>query len=121
MTTMTEKFDMNVLRRFYGAKYDSHGVRAEAVGWQSAEKQRQRFDVLCGVGDLQGRSVLDVGCGFGDLLGNLKGKGVAVKYHGVDVMESFVEVARVRGQSPSTRWSGLRARGEDRERGCSVQ
>jgi hypothetical protein len=51
MTTMTEKVDMNLLRRFYGAKYDSRGVCAEAVGWQPAEKQRQRFDVLCGVGD----------------------------------------------------------------------
>jgi SAM-dependent methyltransferase len=94
MTTLAKDIDMDALRSFYGEKYRRHGVSAEAVGWQSAAKQRQRFDVLCAVGDLQGKTLLDVGCGFGDLLANLKDRGIRAQYHGVDVMDSFVSVAR---------------------------
>jgi SAM-dependent methyltransferase len=94
--TTGKNIDMSRLRDFYAGKYQSHGVSAQAVGWQSAEKQNQRFDVLSEVGDISGKSLLDVGCGFGDLLVNLKGRGIKAAYHGVDVMADFVEVARRR-------------------------
>ncbi len=96
MTIATHGRESQVVRSFYGRKYRRHGVSAEAVGWQSVEKQNLRFDVLSEVGDLEGRSLLDVGCGFGDLLGFLRHKDVNVKYYGVDLMEDFVEAARER-------------------------
>lgn len=96
MKTAANNSEISAVKRFYADKYRQHGLKAESLGWQSSEKQHQRFDVLCQVGDLEGKSVLDVGCGFGDLLDNLKAKGLHVDYHGIDVMEHFVDVARKR-------------------------
>lgn len=106
----TQSAESQAVRRFYGGKFGRHGLSVEALGWQSVEKQKLRFDVLCGIGDLQGRSLLDVGCGFGDLCGHLLQYGADARYTGVDVMEDFIAVARER--HPGGKFAAFDALGE---------
>ncbi len=83
-------------REFYSGKYAEHGDSIEAVGWRSAEKQELRFEVLAGIGEIDGARVLDVGCGFGDMLDYFIRSGKDVQYFGMDIMEDFVNTAQVR-------------------------
>lgn len=67
------------------------------VLWNSAASQRERFEVLVGVANLRGKSVLDVGCGFGDLVPYLRERGIVVaRYRGIDVVPEMVAIARRR-------------------------
>jgi SAM-dependent methyltransferase len=67
---------------------------SEVLGFSSDRSQRVRFDALCGVADLGGRSVLDVGCGRGDLFGYLRDRGLDVDYRGVDIHPGLIDLAR---------------------------
>ncbi len=63
--------------------------------WNSSASQRTRFEVLCAVGGLSGRSVLDVGCGFGDLITYLQEAGTPpATYCGIDLSPEMIEIAR---------------------------
>ena len=65
--------------------------------WSSAASQTRRFEVLTGIGDLAGRTVLDVGCGFGDFLGFLHERGIRPSaYVGVEMVPLAAAVARKR-------------------------
>ena len=66
----------------------------EILGWSTKESQQIRFAALCGVADLDGRSVLDVGCGRGDLFGYLRDAGLRVDCRGVDIHEGLLDLAR---------------------------
>lgn len=82
--------------RYYRELVRKHGVSFRAVDWGSRRSQQRRFEVLCAVGDLDGKSVLDVGCGQGDLYEWLSSRGVRVRYTGIDITREMVEVARKR-------------------------
>jgi ubiquinone/menaquinone biosynthesis C-methylase UbiE len=53
-----------------------------------------RFSVLREIGIESGCSVLDVGCGFGDFYGWLRDSGIEVRYLGVDINPSLLEIGR---------------------------
>lgn len=75
----------------------AHGSRApEALGWRAAESQRLRFEVIAGVADFNGCSVLDLGCGTGDLKAFLDERCNGLRYLGIDQMPEFIETARQR-------------------------
>ena len=73
------------------ARY-GHDVRA--LDWASRESQEQRFRVLAGVGDLNGRAVLDVGCGLGDFAAWCARQSIAPDYTGIDITPRMVELAQ---------------------------
>jgi ubiquinone/menaquinone biosynthesis C-methylase UbiE len=56
--------------------------------------QSIRFQVACEIGIKNDSSVLDIGCGFGDFCGFLRFKKIKVKYHGVDINDDFIEIAK---------------------------
>ena len=64
------------------------------MGWREAESQLKRFEVLAGVGDLNGCSVLDIGCGGGvDTLIAAMIVGPEGKVVGVDMTPEMLERA----------------------------
>jgi trans-aconitate methyltransferase len=80
-----------VVRFYDGLLADKEG--SEILGFSSDRSQRVRFEALCSIGDLDGRSVLDVGCGRGDLCGYLEHRGWSVDYRGVDIHPGLIELA----------------------------
>jgi SAM-dependent methyltransferase len=66
----------------------------KAQGWRSADSQQKRFEVLCGIGDLEGCKVLDLGCGYGDLKTYVDSHFHGVSYLGVDHLPEFIDEAR---------------------------
>jgi SAM-dependent methyltransferase len=88
--------DVDRLRSFYLDAYRRHGVCAQGVGWSSTFRQLRRFEVLCEVDRLEGKSILDVGCGFGDLYAFLKERLRTFTYVGIDIVTEYIEIARKR-------------------------
>jgi SAM-dependent methyltransferase len=70
------------------------GPSARGMDWKDEASQELRFRVLCGVCDLEGRSVYDVGCGAGHLFGFLRAQGVTCDYLGSDLSPRMLEHAR---------------------------
>jgi SAM-dependent methyltransferase len=68
----------------------------EALGWRGDVSQLKRFELLAGIGDLNGCSFLDVGCGHGDLKGFLDRMYSSYTYIGIDHMPEFIEMAKSR-------------------------
>ncbi len=64
------------------------------LGWESAQAQQLRFDMLLSSVELEGKSLLDVGCGTGNLLEYIESKGIHVSYTGVDILEKMIEQAK---------------------------
>lgn len=69
---------------------------AGALGWETAESQLKRFEVLAGIADLSNATVLDLGCGYGDLKAFLDERYAGVRYTGIDFMPEFIERAKQR-------------------------
>jgi len=80
----------------YEAQLRRHGPTARGMDWRDEASQQLRFRVLCGVGDLRGRSVHEVGAGAGHLLDHLREGGIAADYSGSDLSAAMVEAARRR-------------------------
>lgn len=80
----------------YTGLVERYGHDVRALDWASRESQEQRFAVLAGAGDLNGRSVLDVGCGLGDFAAWCARQAMAVDYTGIDVTPRMVELAQAR-------------------------
>jgi SAM-dependent methyltransferase len=75
-----------------------HGPTFRATLWASREKQIGRFEVLCGLEDLTGATVLDAGSGAGDLAGFLNERGVRYAgYLGLEGVPELVQAGRERG------------------------
>ena len=82
-------------------EYSGDAVRS--LGWKEAKSQRKRFEVLAGLADLNGCSVMDLGCGHGDLRGYLEGRYSNFVYIGIEQVPEFVEEANRRyGQLENT-------------------
>ncbi len=78
----------------YASSASKHGFDVKTLGWGSRESQLRRFEVLAGIGDLQGKRILDVGCGLADFYEWLSERGTKVDYSGVDVTPEIVDMAR---------------------------
>ena len=87
----------------YSERVAELGYDVRSLGWKSREDQTLRFQVLADIADLSNSAVCDVGCGFGDLLPYLSERFRAVQYHGVDICQDLLEIARRR--RPDVRFS----------------
>jgi len=75
---MKRSFDLQKrYKSYFSKRYEEFGDSVKTL-WGGEESQKQRFDVLLSIGDLNGKSVLDVGCGFGDLYGYLRQRKVDI-------------------------------------------
>jgi len=75
-----------------------HGGGFGSLLWASPVTQRARFEAICRMVDLTGRSVLDVGCGRADFLDYLRGRNVDVgAYTGIEGVPALAEAAREKG------------------------
>jgi len=85
-------------KRFYQENYDTYGVSAEGVAWDSVQTQKRRFSAIASaLGIIKNDALVDAGCGFGDFYLYLKEKNSLPKsYVGLDLCEPMVEEARVR-------------------------
>ena len=90
----TENPDLKGLVSFYRQNAERHGNDIGAVAWGSRQSQEKRFQILAEIADLNGRSVLDVGCGLGDFYGWLKQEQVNVRYSGIDITQSMIDLAQ---------------------------
>jgi cyclopropane fatty-acyl-phospholipid synthase-like methyltransferase len=89
------------LQSHYKNLFIQHGDSAEAVQYASRESQERRFKFLVEVGDLNGKSILDFGCGTGQLYAYLQTQGVTVSYHGVEIVDEFIELCQSKYPSQS--------------------
>jgi SAM-dependent methyltransferase len=63
--------------------------------WASPDTQAARFDAICRLQPLAGRTILDVGCGRGDLLDYLvHNNQPPADYIGIEVIDELLEIAR---------------------------
>jgi SAM-dependent methyltransferase len=82
--------------RGYNRTLQEYGLSPEALQWKNYNSAAVRYRQLLVDLDLNNKTVLDVGCGMGDLLPFLCSKSKNFKYLGVDVNESFINLARKR-------------------------
>lgn len=78
---------------FFDKNLAFHGDRPEAVRWSPAGQIRHYRGML-DAGDLNGMKILDFGCGKGDFYLFLRERGIQVEYHGYDINEKLISIAR---------------------------
>ncbi len=99
---MWSENQINLIEKATVIDYHRHRVgesgdgSVEALGWRGDVSQLKRFELLAGIGDLNGCSLLDVGCGHGDLKGFLDRMYSNYAYIGIDHMPEFVDMAKSR-------------------------
>jgi len=82
------------LLSFYNRHLKDFGDSPQAVRWTPGG-QRRRYETLLNMaGDFSGKTILDFGCGNGDFYEFIKGKGISVRYCGIDVNENLIELAQ---------------------------
>ena len=85
-------------KEFYQNNYETYGVSAEGVAWDSIQTQKRRFSAIVScLGDIKSDTLVDAGCGFGDFYLYLKEKNNLPKaYTGLDLCEPMVKEAKLR-------------------------
>jgi len=85
-------------KEFYKDNYDTFGISACGVAWDSEQSQKRRFSAIVScLGDVRNDTLVDAGCGFGDFYLYLKEKNNLPKnYIGLDLCEPMVKEAKVR-------------------------
>ena len=78
----------------YEQRLRLHGPTARGMDWKDEASQRLRFDVLCAVCDLNGKTVHEVGAGAGHLCDHLRDRKIEAEYSGSDLSAAMVEAAR---------------------------
>lgn len=82
------------LNRFNTNNIEKYGFDSfKSLGWEMKEGQIARFKIFENLGDLNNSSILDVGCGHGDLIVFLYEKYKEIRYYGIDVEKTFLDVA----------------------------
>ncbi len=79
--------------RFYDKNVRAYKNDIKSVAWGSRKSQEKRLEILSQIADLEGRSVLDVGCGLGDFYGWLSREYSNIRYAGIDITPSMIEIA----------------------------
>src|ERR1700743_1146467 len=79
---------------YYTSKLDRHGANHLGVDWNSPESQALRFSQLLYVVDRRSFPLNTYCCGYGALLDQLVDDGFECEYHGFDISEAMVAVAR---------------------------
>ena len=96
--------DMKALQEYnerIKKEYENHLTKhdpnsPEAVHWRGKEKTWLRFKILTEIDDLNNKRILDFGCGNALLLDFLKENNIICEYHGWDISEKMIELARKR-------------------------
>lgn len=83
-------------RAYYEDALAKFGDHPRGVNWRDSGTQNLRFDVLAGVGDLNGRTVHDVGCGLAHFHDFLSARGLHGGYIGSDISKEMIAAARRR-------------------------
>jgi len=88
---------------YFESLYKQYGVDEKSLGW-SKNKQNIRFEQVFKHIKESTISVLDVGCGFGDMYSYLEQseKYVRLEYCGIDIMNSFLDVAKEKHSNNNT-------------------
>lgn len=85
------------LAEHYRSLVKRYGDSHETAQYSSRESQMRRFAALARVGNLRNKRVLDFGCGTATFAEYLSTIGQTPSlYHGVDVVEEFFDIARVK-------------------------
>ncbi len=86
------------LQRHYRTTLAEHGASSRGVDWgDEASTARRHQQMLKVVRDPDRRfSILDIGCGYGAFADVLEASGLDHSYHGVDVVEEMIALARQR-------------------------
>ena len=66
----------------------------EILSSGTSNRRDNRFQALQEIGIKSGDRILDVGCGLGDFYSYLKGSGIDVDYHGVDISSELINIAQ---------------------------
>ncbi len=82
------------LVEYYEKQLQRYGPTARGMDWKDEASQRLRFEVLCGVCDLNGKSVHEIGAGVGHLHDFMQERGIAACYSGSDLSAEMVDAAR---------------------------
>jgi SAM-dependent methyltransferase len=90
---MTKRYKVDPTIKIYDKFLAEGNADHQKVGWGSAESQRKRFEVLSGLGNLDGCSILDVGCGIGGLYEYLSSIYTELNYTGVDINQGMLKMA----------------------------
>lgn len=91
---------------YYAPALAKYGASPEGVNWNSAEAQENRFDQFVKLLPADAPfSLNDYGCGYGALADYLADAGRQVDYHGFDVSEPMIELARSSTKSPAARFT----------------
>jgi len=82
-------------------EYESHLLMSdpnspEAAHWKGKDKTWLRFKILTEIDNLNNKKVLDFGCGNALLMDFLNERGIKCEYHGWDISERMIEVAKKR-------------------------
>jgi SAM-dependent methyltransferase len=96
VVAMRREAILEAVERYYSAKFDEHGARAQGVDWNSVESQELRFEQLAQL--FRGRtgmfSVNDLGCGYGAFAQYLAERGYDARYTGYELSPAMLEAAR---------------------------
>jgi UDP-2,4-diacetamido-2,4,6-trideoxy-beta-L-altropyranose hydrolase len=85
------------LKKKYENHFEKHDPNSpEAVHWRGKEKTWLRFKILTEMDDLNSMRILDFGCGNALLADYLKEQNIKCEYHGWDISEKMIEVAKKR-------------------------
>jgi len=86
--------NLDHVKSYFDKRIQEHGASARGADWNGTESQNTRFDQLLKIIEMPSFSILDYGCGSGALADYLAEKGVHAAYHGFDILESAIEIAR---------------------------
>src|ERR1700744_4888942 len=88
----------NPIKDYHRSMIAAHGTESSlALGWRERSDQLLRFEILAGIDDLNGRSVLDAGCGYADLYLYLKNCYPEFNtYYGIEQLPEMVSRAKER-------------------------
>ncbi|MCK6440999.1 MAG: class I SAM-dependent methyltransferase [Planctomycetes bacterium] len=104
---------VDTAREIFAAAFKHHGPRVEALLWSGETSQRERFGIMCDIGDLRDARVLDVGCGFASLYDYLCERFGKITYTGIDITQEFLSVARERHSGIDVRLASIDTLGGD--------
>jgi SAM-dependent methyltransferase len=82
----------NPVQDYHRAMIAHHGPDSSlALGWRGRSDQLLRFEVLAGIGDMNGCTVLDAGCGYADLYPFLENRYPELgAYHGIEQLPEMI-------------------------------
>jgi len=91
---MMNLLDQANIFRFHDQLIKEFGIASNAaLGWNEPAGQEARFNILSGIGMLNGYSVLDAGCGHADLYAYLVRLYPQIRYYGIEQIASILQVA----------------------------